>query len=98
MWKVEAEAKIYLDNDYKGETLTTQDAAGSDKNFVFGGFAAKNREFIDSLKAGTDSCSSPFRDVVQNHACLRRDPVAGATGPELGQRPKPEGSLPWCGP
>lgn len=63
--EVEAEAKIYLDNDYKGETLTTQDAAGSDKNFVFGGFAAKNREFIDSLKTGTDSCSSPFRDVVK---------------------------------
>ena len=63
--EVEAEAKIYLDNNYKGETLTTHEAAGSDKNYVFGGFAAKNREFIDSLKTGTDVCSSPFRDTVK---------------------------------
>ncbi|HWJ73880.1 MAG TPA: Gfo/Idh/MocA family oxidoreductase [Kaistia sp.] len=63
--EVEAEAKLYLDNNYKGETLTTQEAAGSDDNFVFGGFAAKNREFIDSLKSGSDSCSSPFRDTVK---------------------------------
>ncbi|ODT82639.1 MAG: hypothetical protein ABS76_06120 [Pelagibacterium sp. SCN 64-44] len=63
--EVEAEAHIYLDNDYRGETLTTQDAAGSDQNFVFGGFAAKNREFIDSLKTGQDVCSSPFRDTVK---------------------------------
>jgi len=63
--EVEAEAKIYLDNNYKGETLTTRDAAGSDQNFVFGGFAAKNREFIDSLKSGKDVCSSPFHDTVK---------------------------------
>jgi predicted dehydrogenase len=63
--EVEAEAKIYLDNNYKGETLTTQQAANSDQNFVFGGFANKNREFIDSLKSGADVCSSPFRDTVK---------------------------------
>lgn len=63
--EVEAEAHIYLDNDYNGETLTTKDAAGSDQNFVYGGFAAKNREFIESLKSGTDLCSSPFRDTVK---------------------------------
>lgn len=63
--EVENEAKIYLDNNYKGETLTTQEAAGSDKNFVFGGFANKNREFIDSLKTGQDICSSPFHDTVK---------------------------------
>ncbi|MCP8937410.1 Gfo/Idh/MocA family oxidoreductase [Alsobacter sp. SYSU M60028] len=63
--ELEAEARIYLDNDYAGERLTTQEAAGSDKNFVFGGFQAKNREFIDSLKSGVDTCSSPFRDTVK---------------------------------
>ena len=63
--EVEAEAKIYLDNNYKGETLTTHEAAGSDKNYVFGGFAAKNREFIDSIRTGKDVCSSPFRDTVK---------------------------------
>lgn len=63
--EVEAEARIYLDNNYQGETLTTRAAAGSDQNYVFGGFAAKNREFIDSLKTGTDVCSSPFHDTVK---------------------------------
>jgi len=63
--EVENEARVYLDNNYKGETLTTQQAAGSDKAFVFGGFANKNREFIDSLKSGKDICSSPFRDTVK---------------------------------
>jgi predicted dehydrogenase len=63
--EVENEAHIYLDNNYKGEALTTHQAAGSDKNYVFGGFAAKNREFIDSLKTGSDVCSSPFRDTVK---------------------------------
>lgn len=63
--ELEAEGTIYLDNNYKGERLTTQEAAGSDKSFIFGGFAAKNREFIDSLKTGRDVCSSPFRDTVK---------------------------------
>ncbi len=63
--EVEADGMIYLDNNYAGEKLTTRDAAGSDQNFVFGGFAAKNREFIDSLKTGTDQCSSAFRDTVK---------------------------------
>ncbi|HEY4199289.1 MAG TPA: Gfo/Idh/MocA family oxidoreductase [Devosiaceae bacterium] len=63
--EVEAEGRLYLDNNYAGETMTTQQAAGSDKNFVFGGFASKNREFIDSLKTGVDSCSSAFRDTVK---------------------------------
>ena len=63
--EVEAEAKVYLDNNYQGETLTTQQAAGSDQNYVFGGFSAKNREFIDSLKTGVDVCSSPFSDTVK---------------------------------
>ena len=63
--EVETEAKIYFDNNYEGETLTAQAAAGSEQSFVFGGFAAKNREFIDSLKTGVDLCSSPFRDAVK---------------------------------
>jgi predicted dehydrogenase len=63
--EVEAEARLYLDNDYRGEILTTQHAAGSDQSFIFGGFANKNREFIDSLKSGIDVCSSPFSDTVK---------------------------------
>lgn len=63
--EVEAEAKIYLDNNYQGETLSTQQAANHDQNFVYGGFAAKNREFIDSLKSGINTCSSRFEDTVK---------------------------------
>ena len=63
--EVEAEAKVYLDNNYEGETLTTEEAAGSDKNFIFGGFAAKNRRLLNSLKTGEQLCSSPFRDTVK---------------------------------
>jgi virulence factor len=63
--EVEAEAKIYFDNDYNGQTITTQQAARSDELRIFGGFAAKNGEFIESLKTGVDVCSSPFRDAVK---------------------------------
>jgi hypothetical protein len=48
-----------------GQTITTQQAAVSDEFRVFGGFAAKNEEFIESLKTGIDVCSSPFRDAVK---------------------------------
>jgi virulence factor len=63
--ELEVAATIYLDDNYEGETLTTQQAANSDQNFVYGGFAAKSREFIDSLKTGDELCSSPFRDTVK---------------------------------
>lgn len=41
------------------------DVAGSAETFVSGGFQAKNREFIESLKTGRDVTSSPFRDAVK---------------------------------
>ena len=34
-------------------------------DFVFGGFRNKNRAFIDALKFGIDTCSSPFRDILK---------------------------------
>lgn len=39
--------------------------AGSAETFISGGFQAKNREFIESLKTGRDVTSSPFRDAVK---------------------------------
>jgi predicted dehydrogenase len=69
--EVEREASLYLDNDYAGQTFKTQAIAGSDELFVFGGFRQKNREFIDSLKTGVDTCSSPFRETVKTmQVCL----------------------------
>ncbi len=63
--EVEAKAYLYADGDYQGKMYDTKEVAGSDQNFVYGGFRAKNREFIDSLKTGQDVTSSPFRDCVK---------------------------------
>jgi len=63
--EVEKEARLYADGNYQGVLTTTQEAAGSEDGLVFCGFLAKNREFIDSLKSGTELTSSPFRDCVK---------------------------------
>ena len=61
----EGVAHVYADADTKGTQYTAQDVAGSKDLYVFGGFKAKNREFIDSLKTGKEVTSSPFRDCVK---------------------------------
>jgi hypothetical protein len=80
--ELEGDAKLYLEGNYAGETFNTKDVAGSDQNYVYGGFRAKNREFIDSLKSGTDVCSSPFRDTIKTmrvcHTILSQALEAGA--------------------
>jgi virulence factor len=63
--EAENKAYVYAEGDYAGVEYDTKVVAGSDKNFVYGGFQAKNREFIDSLKTGEEVTSSPFRDCVK---------------------------------
>jgi len=63
--EVEGKAHLYVEGDYHGLEYDTKTVAGSDKNFVYGGFQAKNREFIESLKTGIEVTSSPFRDCVK---------------------------------
>ena len=63
--ELEKEARLYLDGDYDGEHFDVHEVAGSTENYVYGGFFAKNREFIDSLKTGKDVCSSPFSDTIK---------------------------------
>jgi hypothetical protein len=63
--EVEAKAYLYLEGDYDGKVFDTKEVAGSDEIFVYGGFQAKNREFIDSVKSGRESTSSPFSDCVK---------------------------------
>jgi predicted dehydrogenase len=50
--EAEHEGKGYLfaDGDTKGTEYVTSDVAGSNETFVFGGFQAKNREFIDCVR------------------------------------------------
>ena len=68
--EVEGKAYLYLDGDYEGVEYDTKEVAGSDQTYAFGGFRNKNREFIDSLKSGEETTSSPFRDAVKTmEAC-----------------------------
>lgn len=60
----EGKGYLYADGDTKGTEYDTREIAGSDQNFVFGGFQAKNREFISSVKAGTLPASN-FSDAVK---------------------------------
>ena len=62
---IDGKAHVYTDGDTHGVEYDTADVAGSDAYYIFGGFRAKNREFIDSLKYGTDVTSSPFRDCLK---------------------------------
>ena len=61
--KTPARRNLYRSGDYDGVAYDTRDVTGSDELYMFGGFQAKNREFIDSLKTGEDVTSSPFRDT-----------------------------------
>ena len=63
--EIENKAILYADGDYDGVEYDTKEVAGSDQIHVYGGFEAKNREFIDSLKTGKDVTTSPFRDTVK---------------------------------
>ena len=60
----EGKGYLYADGDTKGVEYDTREVAGSDENFVFGGFQAKNREFIDAVKAGQQPGSN-FSDAVK---------------------------------
>lgn len=60
----EGKGYLYADGDVKGIKFETRQVAGSNELFVFGGFQAKNREFIDCVKAGRQP-SSHFGDAVK---------------------------------
>jgi virulence factor len=62
---VEGKGTLFTEGDTKGQEYTAQGAAGGDQTYVLGGFKAKNREFIDSLKTGKEATTSPFRDCVK---------------------------------
>jgi len=55
---------LYADGDTVGVSYDTRQVAGSDELFVYGGFRAKHREFIDCLRAGTQPGSN-FADALK---------------------------------
>lgn len=69
---LEGKAHLYADGDSKGVEYDCRAVAGSDQLFVYGGFQAKNREFIDSLKTGHEVTSSPFRDCLKTMAVAEK--------------------------
>ena len=60
----EQKGRLYADGDTQGIEFDTRQMAGSDENYVFGGFQAKNREFIDAVK-NKRLPSSHFGDAVK---------------------------------
>ena len=60
----EDKGRLYADGDTVGVEYDTRTVAGSDEFYVFGGFLAKNREFIDSLRTGQQPGSN-FADAVK---------------------------------
>lgn len=67
----EGKGILYADGDTKGVVCDTREVAGSDQLFVFGGFQAKNREFIDCVRAGTQPQSN-FSDAVKTMEVAER--------------------------
>ena len=61
----EGKCVLYADGKTDGEVFDAKDVAGSKDSYVSGGFQAKNREFIESLKTGKEVTSSPFRDCLK---------------------------------
>jgi virulence factor len=60
----EGKGYLYADGDTKGIQFDTMEVAGSDQNFVYGGFQAKNRDFIDCVKSGKKPGSN-FSDAIK---------------------------------
>jgi len=60
----ENKGRLYADGDTKGVEYDTRAIAGSNDLYVYGGFQAKNREFIDAVKNGTQP-SSNFADALK---------------------------------
>jgi len=60
----ESKGYLYADGDYNGVEYDTKQVAGSDEFYVFGGFQAKNRNYIDCLKSG-EKPESHFGDAVK---------------------------------
>jgi len=60
----EGKGYLYADGDTEGIEYDAREIAGSDEFFIYGGFQAKSREFIDCVKSGTQPGSN-FADAVK---------------------------------
>lgn len=60
----EGKGRLYADGDTQGIEYDTRVVAGSDELFVYGGFQAKNRQFIDAVRQGVQPPSN-FADAIK---------------------------------
>jgi virulence factor len=67
----EGKGHLYVDGDTNGIEFDTRAVAGSSELYVFGGFQAKNREFIDCLRTGVQPGSN-FQDAVKTMEVAER--------------------------
>lgn len=68
---LEGEGYIYADGETAGQQVEARRAADSDELYIYGGFQAKNREFIDGVKSRTLP-SSHFGDAVKTMEVAER--------------------------
>lgn len=73
-------AQLYADGDTSGIPYSTTEVANSNDFFVYGGFQAKNREFLEAVRQGTLP-SSHFGEAVKTmdiaHRILAKAALAG---------------------
>lgn len=67
----EGVAHCYADGDGAGLHRHTTEAAGSDELFVYGGFQAKSREFLDAIQTGSQP-GSHFADALRTMEVAHR--------------------------
>jgi predicted dehydrogenase len=60
----EGKGRYFAEGDTQGVEYDTRTVAGSDELFVYGGFQAKNREFVDAVKTRTQPPSN-FADAIK---------------------------------
>ena len=60
----EGQGSLYADGDTAGTRYDTREVAGSEELYVYGGFRARHREFLDAVRAGTQPTSC-FADAVK---------------------------------
>ena len=75
----EGKGYLYADGDTTGVEYDTREVAGSEELFVYGGFQAKNREFIDCVRAGRQP-SSHFGDALRTMEAAERILAEGLVG------------------
>ena len=68
---LEGKGYLYADGDTQGIVYDARQVAESDEFFIYGGFRAKHREFVDCLKEGRQPSSS-FADALKTMEVAER--------------------------